>query len=128
MPRGGPRPNSGGARKGAGRKPNAATKKTSEIAVRSAAEGITPIEVMLAIMRACYAGGDFLKAADIARDAAPYTTPRLSAVAVKNVNELPPNFNFLIETVDERGNLLAAPAPAPTPSGANGVSAEQGSV
>lgn len=41
----------GGARKGAGRKPGSANVKTREIADKAAAEGITPLEVMLANMR-----------------------------------------------------------------------------
>ena len=41
----------GGPRKGAGRKPGAATKKTRLIAEEAMAEGITPLEFMLNVMR-----------------------------------------------------------------------------
>ncbi|WP_238878645.1 hypothetical protein [Achromobacter xylosoxidans] len=97
----------GGARKGAGRKPGAATKKTREIADKAAAEGITPLEVMLRAMTALVDQADALAAgsgakdkeqtaelngkavsrigllvaaADVAKDAAPYIHPRLAAV------------------------------------------------
>lgn len=42
----------GGARKNAGRKAGAATKRTREIADKAAEEGLTPLEVMLQTMRA----------------------------------------------------------------------------
>jgi hypothetical protein len=42
---------SGGRREGAGRKPNALTKLTREIAERASTEGKTPLEVMLDNMR-----------------------------------------------------------------------------
>lgn len=96
----------GGSRKGAGRKPGSATKKTREIADKAAAEGVTPLEVMLENMRFAHmeagtllanllAGGaetpegfDQLKellkyrgmAQEAAKDAAPYIHPRLAAV------------------------------------------------
>lgn len=41
----------GGKREGAGRKPGAVTKKTREVAEQAAAQGITPLEVMLGTMR-----------------------------------------------------------------------------
>lgn len=90
----------GGARKGAGRKPGAATKKTREIADRAAADGITPLEVMLRAMTALVNQAETLadtdttelngrtvsrlgllvSAADVAKDAAPYMHPRLAAI------------------------------------------------
>lgn len=98
----------GGARKGAGRKPGSATKKTREIADRAADEGITPLEVMLDNMRFAHGGASemmnaLLRAAegadipegfdaleklavfrrmaqDAAKDAAPYMHPRLATV------------------------------------------------
>jgi hypothetical protein len=87
----------GGRRPGAGRKPGSLTKKTREIAEQAAAEGITPLELQLATMRALWAeanAGDNLdlekaeRAAAIAKDAAPYVHPRLSAVeATVNVTD-----------------------------------------
>jgi hypothetical protein len=89
----------GGTRKGAGRKPGSATKKTREIADKAAAEGITPLEVMLKTMRALVAKAErvaaegpeegdrivsplqlLVEASAVAKDAAPYMHPRLSSV------------------------------------------------
>lgn len=42
----------GGARPGAGRKPGSKNTKTREIADKAAADGITPLEVMIRAMRA----------------------------------------------------------------------------
>ena len=77
----------GGRRAGAGRTLGAATKKTRAIADQAAADGnITPLEVMLHTMRAALLDGDLPLAASIARDAAPYCHPRLSAITVKEEN------------------------------------------
>ena len=101
----------GGARPGSGRKEGSLTKRTREIAEVAAAQGITPLEVMMSAMMALYkeAGncsrdhhdyGDKANehddghaamitenrikllnmAATIARHAAPYVHPRLSAI------------------------------------------------
>lgn len=72
---------SGGTRKGAGRKKGSVTTKTRDVA-RGAAEagGITPIEYMLKVMRDSKA--DKSRRDDMAKAAAPYIHPRLSAVAV----------------------------------------------
>ena len=106
-----PAKNKGGARAGAGRKEGSLTKRTREIAEVAAAQGITPLEVMMSAMMELYkeAGncsrdhhdhGDDCKehddghdamitearikllnmAATIARHAAPYVHPRLSAI------------------------------------------------
>ena len=118
----------GGKRDGAGRKKGGANKRTSVIALCAAVEGITPIEVMLRVMRMYFEAEEYDRAAAIARDAAPYTTPRLAAVACKNVLDEPPNFSFLIETVDEHGSIIPVPAPTPVASGANGLPHEQGAL
>jgi hypothetical protein len=90
----------GGKRPGSGRKAGSATKKTREIADRAAAEGITPLEVMLKTMRALVERAEKLgrekpvpgekpavtplelmvEAASVAKDAAPYMHPRLAAI------------------------------------------------
>ena len=76
----------GGKRPGAGRKSGVPAQKTInrlKIAEEAAADGITPIEVMLTQMRSYWADGTDearAKACDIAKDAAPYLHPRLSAV------------------------------------------------
>lgn len=77
-----PKSKRGGARKGAGRKAGSVTKKTREIADRAAAEGITPLEVMLQAMREALAKGGASAAFPFARDAAPYLHPRISATEV----------------------------------------------
>lgn len=77
----------GGPRKGAGRPKGSATKRTREIADRAAAEGITPLEYMLQVMRDESEHED--PRVQIAREAmrfeaakaaAPYMHPRLAAV------------------------------------------------
>lgn len=73
----------GGARPGAGRKPGAVTRRTRLIAERAMAEGKTPLEVMLEIMRRHYEAGELDKAAAVAKDAAPYIHPRLAAIEHK---------------------------------------------
>ena len=73
----------GGARPGAGRPTGSLGKKTIarlQIAETAAAEGITPLEVMLKTMRALWEAEDYEAATKIAVDAAPYLHPRLSAV------------------------------------------------
>ena len=84
MPRGGRRP-------GAGRKPGSANKKTRAIADKAAAEGITPLEVMLQTMRALWDSAvaengkvtDFEKAqaaCSTGKDAAPFIHPRMQTI------------------------------------------------
>jgi hypothetical protein len=78
----------GGKRPGSGRPPGAATKKTRAIAEAAMAEGITPLEYMLELMRTeipddlegqarVHAAGLRFEAA---KAAAPYIHPRLAAV------------------------------------------------
>jgi len=66
-------------RKTGGRKKGSANVKTRELADQAASEGITPLEVMLNIMRKRYDAGAHDQAAQVARDAAPYMHPRLQA-------------------------------------------------
>lgn len=77
----------GGARKGAGRKAGSATKKTRDIADRAMADGITPLEFMLHVMRAPSEHEDAkVQVAreamrfEAAKAAAPYMHPRLAAI------------------------------------------------
>lgn len=75
----------GGARQGAGRKLGAVSEQTrlrKEIAAKAASEGVTPLEVMLTAMRNHVAAEKWDAAAAIAKDAAPYVHPRLSAVTM----------------------------------------------
>jgi len=80
----------GGRRSGAGRKKGTLSQKTRVIAARAAAEGITPLEVLLRTMRSAWARAskdgetvtsfqDALIAASMAEKAAPYVHPRLAA-------------------------------------------------
>lgn len=78
----------GGARKGAGRKKGSATAKTRAIADKAAADGITPLEFMLQVMRSEPSdqldARDALRATEMrfeaAKAAAPYMHPRLASV------------------------------------------------
>ncbi len=77
----------GGARPGAGRKPGSKNQRSREIADRAMAEGITPLEYLLALMRAPADHED--PKVQVAREAmrfeaakaaAPYCHPRLQAI------------------------------------------------
>ena len=77
----------GGARKGAGRKPGSATKRTREIADKAAESGLTPLEYMLEVMRRPSDHEDekiqLAREAmrfEAAKAAAPYVHPRLAAI------------------------------------------------
>lgn len=75
MPRGGKRP-------GAGRPVGATTQKTRAIADQAAAEGLTPLDVMLRAMREHATAERWDEAAKVAAMAAPFIHPRLAAVAM----------------------------------------------
>ena len=73
----------GGRREGAGRPKGSKSKRTlarEALTSRAVETGATPLEVMLLTMRDLLANGNALGAAQVARDAAPYVHPRLSAV------------------------------------------------
>ena len=70
----------GGARPGAGRKPGAAARKTREAADLLAAEGLTPLEYMVGLMRGTQEFDEVKFEA--AKAAAPYIHPRLAATQV----------------------------------------------
>ena len=98
----------GGSRKGAGRKPGAATKRTREVANKAASEGITPLEYMLQVMRtepsAELEARDMLSAIvlrfEAAKAAAPYIHPKLSAVEVTGEGGGPVLNEIVIKVVD----------------------------
>lgn len=102
----------GGARKGAGRKPGQATTKTREVADKAAAEGITPLEYMLQVMRneppEGLEGPQILSATmlrfEAAKAAAPYIHPKLSAVEHTGRDGGPMETITRIELVDMDGN------------------------
>jgi hypothetical protein len=73
MPRGGKRP-------GAGRPRGSRAKKTQEIAIAAMAAGISPLELMLHVMRD--ESVDTMVRLDMAKAAAPYIHARLAATIV----------------------------------------------
>lgn len=84
----------GGARKGAGRKAGSATARTREIADKAMAEGISPLEYMLEVMRKDISDEaepeTMWKAMamkfEAAKAAAPYIHPRLAAIEHTGAN------------------------------------------
>lgn len=85
----------GGARPGGGRPKGSKSKKTLEIALKAAALGVTPVEVLLGAMRAKWSeaiddSGAVVNhqaaeaAAALAKDAAPYVHPKLSSIEAKH--------------------------------------------
>ena len=73
----------GGARPGAGRKKGSVSKATvyrQEMLAKAAAEGISPLEVMMTAMREAWEKGDKEKAVQVAEKAAPYIHAKLAAV------------------------------------------------
>ncbi len=75
----------GGVRKGAGRKKGAVSIKSQEVVRKAIAEGVTPIEVMLTLMREAW---DAIprnddKAMEYAIAAAPYVHPKIAPVDAK---------------------------------------------
>ena len=77
----------GGRREGAGRPAGSVTVRNREIIERAAAEGITPLEVMLQAMRQRWGAGDVDGAVQVAEKAAPYLHARLSAVDATSKGE-----------------------------------------
>jgi hypothetical protein len=78
MPRGGPRPNTGGFRIGAGRKRGVPNKASVARQAEVEASGETPLAYMLRIMRDETADPD--RRDEMAKAAAPYVHPRLASV------------------------------------------------
>lgn len=70
-------PGRGGKRPGAGRKPGSATRKTREMANKAAAEGLTPLEYLLMVLRD--EGADPRERFEAAKAAAPFVHPRLAS-------------------------------------------------
>lgn len=78
----------GGKRLGAGRKPGGSTKRTQQIVEAAMAEGISPLEYMLQIMRTEETFGEDARVMhdqrvmrfEAAKAAAPYIHPRLAAI------------------------------------------------
>lgn len=77
----------GGARRGAGRPKGSVTAKTRAIAEEVAASGMSPIEVILILMRRAMDQGEWDKAHKFACAAAPYIHPRVAAVAMTSCDD-----------------------------------------
>ena len=75
----------GGKREGSGRKIGTANKKTREIADKAAAEGITPLEYMLEVMR--NEDAEPPRRDDMAKAAAPFIHPRLQSTKIEGPEE-----------------------------------------
>ncbi len=96
---GGPRPNSGGPRPNAGRKAGAVTVKTRAAADADAqGDGIEPLSLILAEMRAAYAAKNIDKAVTLAVHCLPYRHSRLSALTV-DANVTTPAALHIVEVV-----------------------------
>ncbi len=77
----------GGVRPGSGRPKGAATKRTREIAEQAMAQGLTPLEYMLSVLRD--ASNDTHTRMDAAKSAAPYVHPRLQSTEIKGDPDAP---------------------------------------
>lgn len=99
----------GGKRPNAGRPKGAHNKASIAREAKIAAEGDTPLEVMIAAMRAHVAAGELDKAAERAKDAAPYVHPRLTAVehSGKGGQSIAPVLNVFTGSGDDQ----SPPAP-----------------
>lgn len=98
----------GGKRQGAGRKKGAITKRTQEIVAKANAEGESPLEYMLRVMRT---SGDDKRRDAMAVAAAAYVHPRLAAVEHSGET----THNIVTDqplTADEWQNAHADPAAA----------------
>lgn len=95
---------SGGKRPGAGRKPSGTNRRIPEIAERAAAEGITPLEVMLEAMRDAHSKGNLGLAAGYAKDAAPYMHSKYSSVEMGGRGGGPVRVAIVEELVDADGD------------------------
>ena len=82
MARGGSKP---GERRG-GRKKGTANKRTREIADKAVAEGITPLEYLLSVVRD--EGEERAVRIDAAKAAAPFIHPRLANETVKHTGSV----------------------------------------
>lgn len=96
----------GGKRIGAGRKAGAATKRTRAIADKAAAEGLTPLEVMLRAMRSHAEKDKWDEAASIAKDAAPYMHAKLASIQHTGRNGGPIQTLDLSNLTDKQLNAL----------------------
>ena len=90
-----------GKGQGAGRPKGAKNKKTQELIARAEAGGVMPLDVLLYAMRLHYAAGEYDKAAEIAKDAAPYLHNRRAAVVVSGPEGGPVQAEVKHDATDE---------------------------
>jgi hypothetical protein len=107
----------GGKPQGAGRpagKPSKKIKERVALQVKAAAEGISPLDVMLDCMRRHYNAKRYAAAAKIAKDAAPYCHSRLSSIEQEHSGNVAPvtQIEVVVDDDDEAGDDHAAEAHA----------------
>jgi hypothetical protein len=121
----------GGKRLGAGRKKNTPNKANALREARIAASGVTPLDVMIQDMRFHYdlyqeamanrdlatAKTELKEARDAAKDAAPYTHPRLAAVEHMGKGGGPIEYS---DAKERLAHLLARHAPGTEADGGSG--------
>lgn len=94
----------GGKRNGAGRKAGSVTTRTRETADRAAAEGLTPLDYLLGVLRD--EDNDPALRMDAAKAAAPYVHAKLASVEHKGGLEV------TTQTKEQRDAAVAAAARA----------------
>ena len=87
----------GGKREGAGRKAGVPNKRTAELLVTVAEQGITPLEYMLQVMRDVSNEPKDRLSASVS--AAPFVHAKLSAIEVSGNKDNPLNASLLIQYV-----------------------------
>ena len=92
----------GGARPGAGRKPGSRDKLARETAEKVAAEGVTPLDYLLSVMRS--ETEEPARRIDAAKAAAPYVHARLNTVDVNH--GVQDSLGDLLKAVDGRSRKL----------------------
>ena len=92
----------GGKRPGAGRKPGALTRKNREIAEKAAAQGITPLEVLLEHMRWAHDKAVALRAAPEENNA--LEAINAAAVAVSAAEKAAPYMHAKLAAVQHSGD------------------------
>lgn len=78
-------PNWGGPRPGSGRKKGSATMRLAAIAEKCRKEGITPLEIVIELMRDAYYTRGAQAALEYAEIALPYMHPKIAAIAMQVV-------------------------------------------
>ncbi|WP_211307384.1 hypothetical protein [Sinimarinibacterium flocculans] len=100
-------------RKTGGRKKGAANKRTREIADKAAAEGLTPLEYLLRLMRD--ERQEQAVRLDAAKAAAPYIHPRLQATEATIKGGLPPYEAALMELMNTMADDMKPALPIHPP-------------